>query len=136
GSETSALSKDGPKAAALSLYTVGDHLLRLWTRGGGEPRVLVGKPLAARKPGESVQLNSIGSCHFTDSDKGLLFLTSLFDDTYGPGYLSLTDASAAVPRAVAVKGARHTGSGEMTKLDRLPHAPFPPAPTPHPPHPP
>src|SRR5262245_595265 len=68
GFEISGVSADGGKAAVLSMYTVGDHLLRLWTRGGGSPRVLIGKPLDARAPEEKVPLNSVGSCHFTDGD--------------------------------------------------------------------
>lgn len=119
GFEVSGVNKAGTKAAVLSLYTVGDHLLRLWTRGGGEPRVLIGKPLSERRPGEKVPLNSAGHCHFTDADKGLLFITSLFQDTYGLGYLSLEGTGAPEPRAVSVKGAVHTGAGEMTKLEQL-----------------
>lgn len=105
------------KAILTDSYTVGDHVLYLWEAAGGERRLLYGTPLEERQDGQEVPLNGIGDCHFTAEDRGLLFLTTLFEDTRGLGYLSLTDAGEVQP--VAVTGTAHQGLGEMTALEHL-----------------
>jgi dipeptidyl aminopeptidase/acylaminoacyl peptidase len=98
-------------------YTLGDNLLRLWEKGKAEPALVYGKPLEERGPGESVPLAGIFNCHFTKGDRGLLFVTALFDDGFGLGYLGL-DGKQAI-RPVRVGEPRHTGYGELYKLDHL-----------------
>lgn len=44
-------------------YTFGDTVLYLWREGEGERRLLFGKPLEQRAPGESVPPNEIGRAH-------------------------------------------------------------------------
>lgn len=98
-------------------YTPGDNVLYLWEEATGQARLLHGRPLAEREPGEEVALTSFGPVDFTASERGLLLLTSLFDDTYGLGYVDL-----AAPETVArveVRGAVHTGSGEMERFKHL-----------------
>lgn len=97
-------------------YTSGDHVLYLWTAGGGERRLLFGTPLDARPAGAQPPLNAIEYCEFTAGD-GLLFKTALFDDRYGVGYCKLADPQAAQP--VAVLGCRHTGDGELESCHHL-----------------
>ncbi|RMF36617.1 MAG: S9 family peptidase, partial [Chloroflexi bacterium] len=98
-------------------YTAGDHVLYLWERGHGTRRLLYGKPLETREEGEEVPLNSIHSCHFTSDDRGVLFVTSLFDDRYGLGYFPL-DAPEQI-RPVPVVGTVHEGVGELEHLEHL-----------------
>ncbi|HLF36785.1 MAG TPA: S9 family peptidase, partial [Anaerolineales bacterium] len=98
-------------------YTLGDNLLRLWEKGKAEPALVYGKPLEERGPGESVPLAGIFNCHFTKGDRGLLFVTALFEDHFGLGFLGL-DGEQAI-RPVRVGEPRHTGYGELYKLDHL-----------------
>ncbi len=98
-------------------YTVGDEVLYEWRAGGDTPRLLYGKPLEDRAEGEQVPLNSIVACHYTPGDTGLLFITSLFEDTYSLGYLLLEDPGTVHP--VPTTGVVHTGAGEMTGLVHL-----------------
>jgi hypothetical protein len=98
-------------------YTEGDEVLFLWRRGEGERRLLFGRPLDERLPGEGVPLTGIHDCYFTVDDRGLLFVTALFDDHYGLGYLRMDDPREA--HAVEVSGSLHQGLGEMQYLEHL-----------------
>jgi pimeloyl-ACP methyl ester carboxylesterase len=101
------------KAILTDTYTVGDHVLYLWSKGEGA-RPLYGKPLEQRAEGETVALSAITGCQFTAGDKGLLFVTALFSDTFGLGYLPLSGAGDVRP--VAVAGTVHEGAGELVGL--------------------
>lgn len=70
-----------------------------------------------RQPGESVPLNSISDCQFTSGGQGLLFYTSLYNDRYGLGTLSLADPQRVLP--VEIFGTVHQGEGELTGLNHL-----------------
>jgi pimeloyl-ACP methyl ester carboxylesterase len=98
-------------------YTAADNTVYLWENGAGGRKLLYGKPLDERQPGETVPLNAIGACHFTPGDKGLLLFTALFDDAYGLGYLPLTGDRQVRP--VEVVGTVHHGQGELYGLDHL-----------------
>jgi pimeloyl-ACP methyl ester carboxylesterase len=104
------------QAILIDGYTVGDNVLSLWTQGG-DPKPLYGKPLEARAEGETVPLNAIGVCFFTPRDRGILFTTALFSDTYGLGYMEL--AKPQEPKPVAITGVVHSGAGELVGLDHL-----------------
>lgn len=105
------------QAILIDGYTVGDNVLSLWTQGGGEPKLLYGKPLETRAGGETIALNAIGACFFTPGDRGILFTTALFSDTYGLGYMELAKPQEARP--VAITGIVHTSAGELVGLDHL-----------------
>ena len=105
------------KAIISDGYAPADNVLYLWEKGGKALKLLYGKPLEARKEGEVVKLNGIGSCQFVDGDKGLIFVTYLFDDGGGLGYLDL--ASPETVRPVAVKGLAHNGNGMLDSLSHL-----------------
>ena len=105
------------RAILIDGYTVGDNVLSLWTQGGGDPKLLYGKPLETRAEGETIALNAIGACFFTPGDRGILFTTALFSDTYGLGYMELAKPREARP--VAITGIVHTGAGELVGLDHL-----------------
>ena len=98
-------------------YTAGDTTVYLWTVEKPERQLLYGTPIETRTPGQDVPLSAIFSCHFTQDDQGLLFVTALFEDTFGLGYLPL-DGSKDVKK-VEIKGLVHTGIGEFNDLQHL-----------------
>jgi hypothetical protein len=85
--------------------------------GWPERKLLYGVPLEQLAAGQDVPLNSINHICFTSGDQGLLFITSLFVDSYGLGYLSLDDPVAVQP--VEITGIQHSGMGELVKLEHL-----------------
>ncbi len=93
-------------------YTFGDEALFVWREGEGERRLLFGKPIDQRTPGEAVPPNGLGAAHPTE--RGVLFISSLFEDGYGLSYFPWDDPGAVQP--VAIHGLAHSGSGEMTGL--------------------
>ncbi len=103
-------------AVTLESYTAGDIVLYTWEQGAGERRLLFGKPLDQRQPGEKVVPNGIGACHLT-VEGGLLMVHSIFDDHYSLGYFELNRPDLV--EAVAVDGLLHQGVGEMTGLAHL-----------------
>ncbi len=111
------VNADHSKVILLDRYTEGDHVLYLWGQGAAERQWLYGTPLDQRAAGQTVPLNAIHACHFTPQDRGLLFITALFADTYGLGYLPLEAPQAVKP--VTITGAAHTGAGELTKLEHV-----------------
>ncbi len=118
GNEYLASSDDFSKIALVDSYTIGDNVVYLWEKGSQGRRLLYGKPLEERKPGESVSLNSISFGHITPND-GMLFVTCLFDDAYGLGYLKL-DQPADI-RRVEIVGLQHRGAGEIEQRHGLRH---------------
>jgi pimeloyl-ACP methyl ester carboxylesterase len=95
-------------------YTVGDIILRLVKVGEQGSTLIYGKPMEEREPGEKVPLSGFGAAQFTQGDKGLLLTTSLFEDTYGLGYLDLARPGDVLP--VEITGTVHTGVGELENL--------------------
>lgn len=112
-------NEDYSRVVLLDSYTVGDHALYLWDKDTGARRLLYGTPLDRRQPGEQPPLNAIQNTQFTPGDKGLLLLTSLFDDRYGLGYMPLHNGTAGEIHPVKVSGTQHQGDGEMTGLEHL-----------------
>ena len=98
-------------------YTAGDSVYFQWTKKTGESKLLAGAPLAQRPEGEPVKLTAFGACYFTPKNRGLVFTTALFSDSYGLGYLSFADPQNIQP--VKVVGRRHKGTGEMGNLRHL-----------------
>ena len=98
-------------------YSAGDNSLYQWLAGWPERKLLYGVPLEQRAAGQDVPLNSINNIFFTPGDLGLLFITSLFVDSYGLGYLSLDEPAAIQP--VEIIGIQHRGMGELIKLKHL-----------------
>lgn len=108
---TVGVNREHTKAVLLDTFTRGDHAAHLWRQGQEGTRLLLGTPLDQRESGEQVPLNTFGASAFTENDRGLLFYTSLFEDTYGLGYLELEDGGQ--PKPVDVVGLVHTGAGEL-----------------------
>ncbi len=102
--------------AIIDVYGAGDHDLYLVEEGAPERRRIFGTPLDERAPDHEPVTNSITSCSFVDGDRALLFLTSLWSDSYGLGYM---DLKGGEPRPVEIKGVAHQGIGELDELTRL-----------------
>lgn len=98
-------------------YSAGDHVLYLWTAEQPQRRLLYGKPLEERQPGEVVPASSIGNLYFIRHDQSLLFITSLFDDAYGLGTFPLHQPEQIQP--LPIEGLRHQGQGELSGLEHL-----------------
>ncbi|HEY7126666.1 MAG TPA: prolyl oligopeptidase family serine peptidase [Ktedonobacterales bacterium] len=117
GSYADGINKDHTRVIMQDGYSVGDIVLYEWQAGWTERKLLYGIPLEQRAEGQEVPLNSINSIHFSQSEKGLLFITSLFTDTYSLGYLNLSDPTEVKP--IIITGTEHTGMGELIKFRHL-----------------
>lgn len=112
-----AVSAAHTQVLLLDQYTVGDGTLYLWEQATGQRRLLYGKPLDEREPGEQVPLTSFGDAAFTGDDRGVLVMTALFNDTGGLGYLDLQQPQSMVE--VTISGTIHSSLGELEHLDHL-----------------
>jgi pimeloyl-ACP methyl ester carboxylesterase len=124
GSFVAGVNDNHTQAILTDSYTTGDEVLYLWQQNTGQRRLLYGKPLDTRAPGENVPLNAIGECHFVARDAGpaqsgagILFTTARFDDTFGLGYLDLNSPDAI--QRVPITGIAHNGVGELVGCRHL-----------------
>ena len=108
-------NQDHSQAFIIDSYTVGDSTLYLLE--GGKKKVLYGKPLDQRKPGEVVPLNGLGSVEWNPDETGMLVTSAVFDDKYSLGLIELSKPGEIQP--VKLEGIVHTGSGEMVGLTHL-----------------
>lgn len=115
GAFPSGHSEDHSKVLTADGYTTGDIVLYL--HEGGDKHVLYGKPLSERAEGEQVALNGLGATEVTHDDSGVLCTSSVFEDTYSLGFIPFDEPGKMYP--VKVRGAVHTGSGEMTGVEHL-----------------
>ncbi|MEJ5225504.1 MAG: alpha/beta fold hydrolase, partial [Anaerolineales bacterium] len=115
GAHPSAHSEDHKRVLIGEGYTVGDNVLFLLE--GKKKKVMYGKPLDQRAPGEDVPLNGLGSSVLTPSGRGILVTTSVFEDTFSLGYIALDAPGNMQP--VRLKGVVHTGVGEMEGVFHL-----------------
>ncbi len=110
-------SEDNRRAVIAEGYGVGDGVMYEWQEGQGAPRLLYGVPLSERSPGQEVKLNSLGRCEYTEGNRGLIVATSLFEDTYGLGYLDLAKPGEILP--IKITGTVHNGVGEFENFEAL-----------------
>jgi acetyl esterase/lipase len=115
--EDGTMSASGGLAVIVDEYSFGDHLLKLWRDGERQIQHLYGVPLERRSAKDEVILNGIHDCHFLPEDRGILFITSLYEDTYGLGLIELEEEPEVKP--IQIYGVRHQGSGELAHLDHL-----------------
>jgi pimeloyl-ACP methyl ester carboxylesterase len=108
---------DHSKVALQEEYTIGDHVIYLGSINRNEPEPLYGVPIDKRTKDQFVPLNYISSTSFTLGDRGLLFVTALFEDTRGLGYLRMDDPQQVLQ--VKLKGVMHHGVGELEELEHL-----------------
>ncbi len=114
GAYPDAHNKNHSKAIIMDGYSAGDTVVYLWDKKTGKSSLVYGVPLEQRKPGQAVPLNGINFTHFTRRDRGLIFTTTLFDDSVGLGYLRFNHPAKIKP--VKITGAQHAGRGELRKL--------------------
>ena len=98
-------------------YTAGDVILYERDPESGERHKIWGTPIDDRAEGEEHPLLGLQSAQFTASGRGLLLATSLFEDTYGPGYIDLEQSGEVEP--VTLEGVVHEGVGELEGFDRI-----------------
>jgi pimeloyl-ACP methyl ester carboxylesterase len=107
-------SKDHAKIALVEGYTMSDNVLRLWEAGKEDTSLLFGVPMEAREAGVDIRTTSVRSSCFIRDDQGIIFRTTLFEDTGGLGYLDLDKPDQVTP--VEINGIVHTGTGELVLL--------------------
>jgi pimeloyl-ACP methyl ester carboxylesterase len=112
-----AWTRDHSRAVLGDGYTVGDIVLYERDPASAEKTMLWGTLLEDRKEGEEHPLLGLQSAHVTESEQGLLIVTSLFDDAYGPGYLAFDGDGEVEP--VELTGAAHEGVGELERFQRI-----------------
>jgi pimeloyl-ACP methyl ester carboxylesterase len=93
-------------------YTFGDSVLYLWREGEGERRLLFGRPIDQRTPGEQAPPNGTGIAY--PLQRGVFCTSALFDDSYGLAYFPFNDPDAIQP--VAIDGLAHSGAGELVNM--------------------
>jgi dipeptidyl aminopeptidase/acylaminoacyl peptidase len=117
GCSVDGVNKTNDRAVLIDAYTIADNVLYLWEKGKPDRKLLYGIPLEERDPEQTVPLNAISYTNFTSGGHGLLFVTSLFNDNYGLGYLDLNHPVEV--KAVGITGQKHTGNGELNELWHL-----------------
>ena len=117
GGYPAAWTPDHGRVILADEYTVGDSVLYERDPRTGDRRMIWGTPIEERDEGEEHPLSGFRSAAFTDSGRGLLLLTSLFADTYGPCYLELDGGGDVEP--VELDGVVHEGEGELERLEQL-----------------
>jgi esterase/lipase len=117
GGYVDGFTADHRKAILSEGYTAGDHVLYLWEKGAGPRRLLFGKPLEDRAPGEVVRPNGIFGCTWVSNGQAIVFRTTLFEDAGGLAMLEVRDPSDPIP--VRIEGVKHRGVGELSDLRHL-----------------
>jgi pimeloyl-ACP methyl ester carboxylesterase len=115
GSSPSSPNDDHSRLLLGEGYSSGDNVL--WILENGIKKLLFGKPIARREPGETVLPNGLGDATWIPSGSGVLVTNSVFDDRYSLGLIDLSQPGEILP--VKLEGILHTGSGEMTGLVHL-----------------
>ncbi len=116
GAFVAAWSPDHSRVVLADGYTIGDAVL-YEPDGSGGRRMLFGTPIEEREQGVEYPLSGFRSSHGTASGKGVLLVTTLFDDAGAPGYLDLAKPGEVEP--VAIEGIEHDGAGELERLQYL-----------------
>lgn len=117
GAYPSANTPNHARCILVDGYTTGDSVLFEWRQGKEDLDLVYGIPLEKRVPGQEVPLNGITSINYTGDGEGLLLNCAVFDDHYGPAYLSLKGNGKA--REVKITGTVHEGVGELESVDHL-----------------
>lgn len=117
GNYAAGASKNNSKLVLVDGYTAADNVLYLWTERTGKRELLFGTPIEKRETGKEYPPSGIGTCNFTDDEKGLLVRTTLFYDEGSLAYLPLGDPSELEP--VQISGIKHRGKGELEDVRKL-----------------
>ncbi len=108
-------SADHKKLIMGTGYEVGDGVMFLWQNG--KKTVLYGKPMEDRAEGERVPLNGLVNGAFSPSEKGVVLVSAVFEDTFSFGYIDFKKPGVMQP--VKTKGLLHEGVGEMNGFSHL-----------------
>jgi dipeptidyl aminopeptidase/acylaminoacyl peptidase len=111
-----AWSSDHSRVVLADQYLFDDVVL-YQPDGKGGRTILHGTPLEQREDDREYPRAGFRSTHVTVSGKGLLVVTTLFDDRGAPGYLAF-DGERQVEE-VDVEGIVHRGEGELERLQHL-----------------
>jgi esterase/lipase len=114
GAFIDARNKKHSRVTIIDGYSAGDNVLYLWEKKENQIKLVYGIPIETRTPEQVVPLNSINSTHFTRRNRGLIFVTSLFDDALGLGYLKFDNPTKIKP--VKISGKKHLGMGELNNF--------------------
>jgi dienelactone hydrolase len=117
GPYPAAWTSDHSRAILADGYTAGDVVLYERDPDTGEKTMVWGTLLEDREEGAEHPLLGLQSSHVTESGRGLLVATSLFDDAYGPGYIAFDNPGEVEP--VELTGARHEGVGELERFQHI-----------------
>jgi len=112
-----AYTKDHGRVVLADGYTAGDIVLYERDPATGDQAMVWGTALDDRAEGTEYPLSGFSSAYFTESERGLLVVTCLFDDAGGPGYIDLSKPGEVEP--VAIEGVRHEGVGEFESVRRI-----------------
>jgi dipeptidyl aminopeptidase/acylaminoacyl peptidase len=115
GAMVAAWSPDHSRVVIADGYTMGDVVL--YEVDGGERRMLVGTPMDERDPATPTPPSGFRGAWGTAGGKGVLVVTTLFDDTGSLGLIELDEPGKVEP--VAIEGLAHDGVGELEGIDRL-----------------
>ncbi len=118
GAFPAAVTHDHRRAIITDAYTVGDEVLFLREEGSENLRLISGVPINQRTPGQQVPLTGINIVEFTPGEDGLLVLCAVFEDSYGPAFLDMSNPQAGYA-PVQMVGVQHSGTGEMVDLRKL-----------------
>ncbi len=110
-------NRTNSKVVLVDGYTAADNVLYLWKENGGERQLLFGTPLEKREVGKEYPPSGINTCNFVEGDKGLLFRTTLMDDSGSLAYLDF--ANPSVLEKVTVHGTKHRGVGELEDVEKI-----------------
>lgn len=116
GAYPAAWSPDHSRVVLADGYTMGDIVL-YESDGDGGRRMLFGTPLDEREEGRDYPLSGFTSAYGTASGKGVLLVTTLFEDEGAPGYLDFGRPGEVEP--VAIEGLAHDGAGELERVQHL-----------------
>jgi dipeptidyl aminopeptidase/acylaminoacyl peptidase len=115
GAFVAAWTPDHSRVVLTDGYTMGDSVL--YEVVEGERRMLYGTPIEERDPEGDHPLSGFRGAHGTQSGRGMLLTTTLFDDAGTLGYLDFSNPGEVEP--VRLDGIRHEGAGELEGLDHL-----------------
>ena len=115
GAFVAAWTPDHSRVAITDGYTMGDVVL--YEVVDGERRMLYGTPIEERSPGGDQPPSGFRGGHGTQSGRGILLTTTLFDDAGTLGYFDFSRPGEVEP--VAISGLGHGGAGELEGIDHL-----------------
>lgn len=113
GLDIAGVSPNHQAVVLASGYTAGDTVLWLWEAERPALRTFVGIPLEERASRDEVHPTGHGRGVFTAD--GFLFLTAVFEDSYGLAYRAIAGEQEVYQ--VHVAGLQHTGTGELERIE-------------------